>query len=172
MCICRNIEMCICRNIEMCICRNIEMCICRNIEICICRNIEMCICRNIEMCICRNIEILEGTAPYGHLLLAPAEGWWPSATWRALWALWIALNKQKIGPPFFFIGGPHLYPPCRRPPYPLHRFFFLLPYQFLFQSDNFSILPHILPHILPQILPQTTTSIAIHPPPRHNVFCT
>ena len=28
-------------------------------------------------------------APYGCLLLAPAEGWWPSATWRALRALWI-----------------------------------------------------------------------------------
>ena len=34
-----------------------------------------------------NIEKLEGTAPYGCLLLAPAEGWWPSATWWALWAL-------------------------------------------------------------------------------------
>ena len=31
--------------------------------------------------------ILEGTAAYGRLLLAPAEGWWPSATWRALRAL-------------------------------------------------------------------------------------
>ena len=36
------------------------------------------------------------TVPYGRLLLAPAESWWPSATWRALW---IAVNK--IGPPFF-----------------------------------------------------------------------
>ena len=26
-------------------------------------------------------------AAYGRLLLAPAEGWWPSATWKALWAL-------------------------------------------------------------------------------------
>ena len=26
-------------------------------------------------------------AVYGRLPLAPAEGWWPSATWRALWAL-------------------------------------------------------------------------------------
>ena len=34
---------------------------------------------------------LEGTALYGCLLLAPAEGWWPSATWRALQALWIAV---------------------------------------------------------------------------------
>ena len=32
---------------------------------------------------------LEGTAAYGRLLLAPAEGWWPSATWRALRALLI-----------------------------------------------------------------------------------
>ena len=30
---------------------------------------------------------LEGTAAYGHLLLTPAEGWWPTATWRALRAL-------------------------------------------------------------------------------------
>ena len=30
---------------------------------------------------------LEGTAAYGCLLLAPAEGWWPSASWRALRAL-------------------------------------------------------------------------------------
>ena len=37
---------------------------------------------------------LEGTAPYGRLLLAPAEGWWPSATWRALWALWIAVLAE------------------------------------------------------------------------------
>ena len=28
-------------------------------------------------------------APYGRLLLAPMEGWWPLATWKALWALWI-----------------------------------------------------------------------------------
>ena len=32
---------------------------------------------------------LEGTAVYGRLLLAHAEGWWPSATWRALRALLI-----------------------------------------------------------------------------------
>ena len=35
---------------------------------------------------------LEGTAAYSHLLLAPVEGWWPSATlpsgaWGALWVL-------------------------------------------------------------------------------------
>ena len=42
---------------------------------------------------------LEGTAPYRHLLLAPAECWWPSA--------------------------PPIPPPCRRhPPYPLHWVFF------------------------------------------------
>ena len=32
---------------------------------------------------------LEGTVAYGRLLLAPAGGWWPSATWRALRALLI-----------------------------------------------------------------------------------
>ena len=31
------------------------------------------------------------TRRYGALLLAPMEGWWPSATWRALQALWIAV---------------------------------------------------------------------------------
>ena len=31
--------------------------------------------------------ILDGMAPYRHLLLAPAEGWWPSATWSDLRAL-------------------------------------------------------------------------------------
>ena len=30
---------------------------------------------------------LEGMAAYGHLLLAPVEGWWSLATCRALWAL-------------------------------------------------------------------------------------
>ena len=60
-------------------------------------------------------------APYGRLLLAPAEGWWPLATWRALQALWIA-EKNKIDPHFFYRGPP--IPPCCRPPYPLHRFFF------------------------------------------------
>ena len=29
-----------------------------------------------------NCLILEGSAPYGGLLLAPAEGWWPTATWE------------------------------------------------------------------------------------------
>ena len=28
-------------------------------------------------------------ALYGRLLLPPAKGWWPSAKWRALLALWI-----------------------------------------------------------------------------------
>ena len=91
--------------------------------------------------------LLEGMVPYGCLLLAPAEGRWPSATWRALWALWIAVkNKNKLDPhffiypptatppypwhrvffsyPHFFIGAPPYTPPRRRPPYPLHRVFF------------------------------------------------
>ena len=60
------------------------------------------------------IYILEGTAPYGRLLLAPAEGWWASATWRALQALWIAVKKKY---PHFFIGPPPLYPsPLPLPP--------------------------------------------------------
>ena len=42
---------------------------------------------------------LEGMVPYGHLLLAPVEGWWPSATWRALQALWIAVKKKIQGAP-------------------------------------------------------------------------
>ena len=33
------------------------------------------------------VFLLEGTAAYGCLLLAPAEGWWPLATWRALRAI-------------------------------------------------------------------------------------
>ena len=37
---------------------------------------------NVQLII-NNINLLEGTAPYRHLLLAPAEGWWPSATWWA-----------------------------------------------------------------------------------------
>ena len=36
---------------------------------------------------CFDIFTTKGTAAYGCLLLAPAEGWWPSATFRALWAL-------------------------------------------------------------------------------------
>ena len=31
--------------------------------------------------------VLEGMEAYGCLLLASEEGWWHSATWRALWAL-------------------------------------------------------------------------------------
>ena len=34
-------------------------------------------------------HLLEGMAPYGRLLLAPTEGWWPLAAWRALRALLI-----------------------------------------------------------------------------------
>ena len=30
---------------------------------------------------------LEGMVAYGCLLLAPVDGWWPSATWRAVCAL-------------------------------------------------------------------------------------
>ena len=102
-----------------------------------------------------------GLVAFGHL-----ED--PSATWRALRTLWIAVKKNWT--PIFFIGGPHLYPslppPPPPPPLPLAQsIFFLLPHQFVFQSDNFSIWPHILP----QILPQTTTSIAIHPPTTFSV---
>ena len=35
-----------------------------------------------EMKESNNLIILEGSAPYGGLLLAPAEGWWPTATWE------------------------------------------------------------------------------------------
>ena len=35
-------------------------------------------------------------AHYGFLLLAPAEGWWPVATWRALRALWIAVWRAVL----------------------------------------------------------------------------
>ena len=45
---------------------------------------------NVCYCIYKysyNIISLEGMAAYGRLLLAPAEGWWPLATWRALRAL-------------------------------------------------------------------------------------
>ena len=33
-------------------------------------------------------------------------------------------KKKKNWTPIFFIGGPHLYPPCRHPPYPLHIYIF------------------------------------------------
>ena len=41
-----------------------------------------------------NLCLLEGMAAYSRLLLAPVEGWWPSATWRALLAL---LNFRCFG---------------------------------------------------------------------------
>ena len=41
-------------------------------------------------------------------------------------------------------------------------FFCILPHQFLFQSNNFSMSPQLLPHILPQILPQTTSTNHYH----------
>ena len=65
-----------------------------------------------------NYVILEGMAPYGCLLLAPAEGWWPSATW-------IALDSciKKFGPPFFY-RGPLLYPPAATPLPLAHSIFF------------------------------------------------
>ena len=48
-----------------------------------------------------NIVPLEGTAAYGHLLLAPAEGWWPSATWRALQALFSFRYLEGLLPIIF-----------------------------------------------------------------------
>ena len=69
-------------------------------------------------------NITRSYVPYGRLLLAPAEGWWHSATWRALRALWIAV-KKIFGPPFFYRGLP-LYPPPLPPPLPLAQSFFLL----------------------------------------------
>ena len=65
--------------------------------------------------------------PYGHLLLAPAEGWWPLATWKALRALWIAIKKQKQKQnnwtPIFSIVAPPI-PPTTTPPTPCTEFFF------------------------------------------------
>ena len=46
--------------------------------------------------ILQNCTILQGMAAYSCLLLAPEEGWWPLANWRALWALFS----------FKFLGGP------------------------------------------------------------------
>ena len=66
------------------------------------------------------MDQLEGTAPYGRLVLDSAEGWWPSATWRALRAIWIAV-KKFFGPSFFYRG-----PPLPPPPYPLRRVFFII----------------------------------------------
>ena len=40
--------------------------------------------------------------------------------------------KKKIYNPIFFIGASHLYPPCRRPPYPLHRVYFFIFYFYFF----------------------------------------
>ena len=65
------------------------------------------------------------TRRYG-TLRAPTSSCWPSATWRALRALWIAvffffLNWTTI----FFIGGPPLYPPLPPPPLtPCTEYFF------------------------------------------------
>ena len=44
---------------------------------------------------------LEGTAAYGCLLLAPGEGWWPSATWRALRALFSFRCQEGLLPIIF-----------------------------------------------------------------------
>ena len=100
-----------------------------------------------------SITILDGMAPcYGHLLLAPAEGWWPSATWRALRALWIAVKKNWT--PIFFIGGPPLYPPPhRRPPYPLHRIFLLLLLFFCFPHFFYRWPPPPIPPPPPPLPP-------------------
>ena len=75
------------------------------------------------MCMSRYIT-LEGMAPYGRLLLAPSQGWWTLATWRALRALWIAVKKNWT--PIFFIGPPpYTPPPAAGHLYPLHRVFFI-----------------------------------------------
>ena len=87
--------------------------------------------------------------PYGRLLLAPVEGWWPSATWRALRALWIAVKKNLD--PNFIYRGPPLYPPCRCPPYPLHRVFLF--YLFIFTPIFFIGSPFPPPPPLPPPLP-------------------
>ena len=60
--------------------------------------------------------------PYGCLLLAPAEDWWPLATWRALQALWIAVKKE-IGPLFFYRAPP---PPAAAPPTPYTSWILLM----------------------------------------------
>ena len=44
---------------------------------------------------------LEGMAAYGRLLLAPAEGWWPWATWRALQALFSFRYLEGLLPIIF-----------------------------------------------------------------------
>ena len=40
------------------------------------------------------LEKLAGLRPAN--FLAPAVSWWPSATWRALWALWIAVWRAVL----------------------------------------------------------------------------
>ena len=57
---------------------------------------------NIFYC-CLTIQyvILEGTAAYGRLLLDPVEGWWPSATWRALQALFSIRCLEGLLPIIF-----------------------------------------------------------------------
>ena len=42
----------------------------------------------------KKIEKLAGLRPAN--FLAPAVSWWPSASWRALWALWIAVWRAVL----------------------------------------------------------------------------
>ena len=107
-------------------------------------------------------------APYGRLLIAPAEGWWPLATWRALRALWISVkNKYRqflkkiwgifftptttapplplaqsiFFTPIFFIGGhPYTPPPPEAAPLPLAQFFFFFFFFFFFGGGGEGIL--------------------------------
>ena len=75
--------------------------------------------------------------PYGHLLLAPAEGWWLSATWRSLRAICLESRRPPTPCtefffflPHFFIGAPPynpLYsPPLPPPPTRVFFYFFIL----------------------------------------------
>ena len=43
-------------------------------------------------------------AAYGRLLLAHVEGWWHSATWRALWALFSFRCLEGLLPIIFYLG--------------------------------------------------------------------
>ena len=80
---------------------------------------------------------LEGTAPYGCLLLPPVEGWWPLATWIAVkkkngspllppppYSLHRVKKNKNKKKPFFYMGPPLYPPPAAAPPNPLHRVFF------------------------------------------------